>query len=175
VLQKAIAIACVGVILLNLFGFYASFYAGEISIRQKMQSCIAAAEPETLEKLVFTETSYKSIAAASGQDEINVGGELYDVKGVSHKAGWVIVYAMHDGSETHLLNKFISWFKNDAGSDKSQKPSDFSKFMQQDFCWAKLDCFCFDALKQLPLVAKQEPLASLFLPVTSPPPDSKLS
>jgi hypothetical protein len=129
------AVFLLGIILLNLFGFYLSFFVSKGCVKMQVAKRMNTVRRSALEQFEFSFADYKQLARPDGdEDELLINGAMYDVKSTEVKAGKVVVYAKRDTAETNLIAKFLTVFDN--GSSSDNEDSDLLiKVMQQDFVW----------------------------------------
>lgn len=129
------AVFLLGIILLNLFGFYLSFFVSRGCVQMQVAKRMTTVRRSALEQFEFSFADYKQLARPDGdEDELMINGAMYDVKSTEVKSGKVVVYAKRDTAETNLIAKFLTVFDNGPSSD-NETTALLIKVMQQDFVW----------------------------------------
>lgn len=116
-------------LLINIAGFYGYFLVRLNQLHEESREALKNLPETELEHFVLTPESYKN--AIVNKREVLINGKMYDVAKVSHEAGKIHVFALHDEAEDDLL-AFIEEVMDNAGKD-GQAPSVFSYFTSLNF------------------------------------------
>jgi hypothetical protein len=117
--KKIASIFFLLLILAHVAGSYVYFISRLISIHQEMKLKLREKSDEELTRFTFTTNEFKKVKVE--EDEIKVGGKMYDVARVKNSGKIVIVFALADEAEDGLLS-FLNEITKRSGSDKKPLP-----------------------------------------------------
>lgn len=163
-------------LLLNLFGFYVSFFLNREGIKEEMVKTMTAAKRNSLEQFEFTTHEYRQLTRPDGKDdELIINTLMYDVKGVEFRNDKVIVFAKKDISETNLIKKFLSEINDQSSSSRQRNSNLLTKVLQQEFVFIETNFELLITITHQRIVTKQFSLISTYFNQSTPPPDLILS
>jgi hypothetical protein len=125
-----------------------------------------------LQKLELSLEQYKTLTADE-EDEVVINGEYYDVKEITYTEQGVTLLVKHDGDETELVKKLISWVKGDLQKDKGTNTTHNITFAQQDFYWQRTTGLVINIpVTTVAFIPVHTPrISKIALSVSTPPPD----
>ena len=133
-MRIVVSVSLILLILLNLFGFYVSFYISRENIKAEMSEVVKSSNETSLQRFEFTEAEFQSLERPDGNSkEFKIKGEMYDVKSIQIENGKRIVYAKCDLEETGLLKRLVSYVSQDSSTKKTNSSGTLIKILQHEF------------------------------------------
>ena len=161
-----ISISLLSLLLLNIFGFFASF----VVQRQMIRKEVRVEKRKHTRPFVFTLKEYEQLCKYEKGEEFRLNGGLYDVVKKEVRNGKIILHAFYDHKETSLIGTLISYFQDENIPVKSKR-SAISSFSISEFVFTPNEWQIFLSYSFSPLHLFSSVITSLKLDTLSPPPD----
>jgi hypothetical protein len=101
-MKRAVSILMIVVFSLHFAGFYAYYAFRLVDIRKEMRKELKQKPLYELQKLTLSIEEYTR--SKVGDDEVNVGGKMYDIARMEAFNNEIVIYALHDEAEDSLIS-----------------------------------------------------------------------
>lgn len=173
-MKKIISFILLGVLLFNLFGYFALQQIGRWMAREEFEEKLMQnIDEKELTKFEFTDAEYKKIDWEEKEKEFKQNGEFYDVVKIEKKDKKTTVYCINDKKEAELMAHYDKLIdeQNDRNSNKDIQK--IFKFLFQNLYNLETNHFLFTPKsieKKKAHYTYNSNLESIDLNLLSPPP-----
>jgi hypothetical protein len=115
-----------GILLLNLLGFYGYFFVRLHDIHEASKAAIQRIPKSDLTHFVFSAKEFNSLKIE--EHEIQVEGRMYDIAFTESGGSVIHVYALHDAAEDNLL-AFVKTVVKQVDDDNQQPEFCFVNYL----------------------------------------------
>ncbi len=132
-MRCVISLFLLGVLMLNLFGFYAQFIWQQSQLKSSARIALASHDDKDATTFTLTESAYKALKWSDPGEEFTLNGEFYDVVTVTHTNAGYKITARDDNRETGLVKAFVSLFSNHTQNGDGGPVKNLLQHLQKEF------------------------------------------